>query len=67
MVLFILLGLILWVAVAWWMLANSPPECLDWRDQILFALWPVTVPAVILWDVSLWLFRKVRTWRNDRG
>jgi hypothetical protein len=64
MIILILIGLMLWVVVAYWMLANQPGEYLDYCDQLVFAFWPLTVPAVIVFDVSVWLICKLRQRRN---
>lgn len=63
-IIIIVLSLILWIVVAYWMLANQPAECLDWRDQLVFAFWPLTAPAIVVFDVLIWAVGKLRDHHN---
>lgn len=59
------LGLLLWVLVAWALLAglhhNLPREAYDWRDQLAFALWPVAIPLAWAFDAwTRWQQRRAR-------
>lgn len=48
-------GIFLWIAVATILLVSLhkslPRELIDWRDQLVMAFWPVSVPLVYIHDV----------------
>ena len=50
-----------WVAVAWAMLAAMPKGVCDWRDQLAFAFWPITLFGLACEAIYRLATRRLRT------
>jgi hypothetical protein len=71
-ILAVLLGfsITLWLAAAAWLLVNlqqlpkSERAACDW---IIFGLWPITIPLLMLYDLAVWARRKWAVRKRDHG
>lgn len=49
-----------WVAVSWMLLSGDFVDVLGWRDQVIFAFWPITIPFIFAYDIFQLLLTRLR-------
>ena len=49
-----------WIAVSWILLSGDFVDVLDWRDQVIFAFWPITIPVIFAYDIVQLLLARLR-------
>lgn len=65
-----LLGVAFWIAVSAWLLtglSHLPKSERAAADWLIFGLWPVTLPLLLLYDFLTWARRRwvIRKGRNN--